>query len=181
MRISDRIDRAARWSLRLSLAIVFIWFGVLKLADLCPLAGFISRSISFLPSPEFLLVLGCWEVAIGICLLYRPFLGIGLWLLLLHLPGTALPLLTIPDECFTHFPYGLTVEGQYVVKNLVLASAGIMLANRYLRCRQLGERRPKAVPSARPARAVAAARATLGRSGRGKPRSNPIPHLQAAT
>src|SRR5262249_1065253 len=111
-----------------SLAIIFIWFGALKLADLCLLAPFISRSVPFLPSGEFLYVLGCWEVAIGVCLLVRPLIGLGLWLLLFHLPGTALPFLTIPEECFPPFPFGLTVEGQYIVKNLALASAALVIA-----------------------------------------------------
>jgi uncharacterized membrane protein YkgB len=118
-------------SLRLSLAIIFIWFGALKLVDLCPLASFISRSLPFLCSYGFLTVLGCWEVAIGICLLVPSLVRPGLWLLLFHLPGTALPFLVIPNECFTHFPFGLTLEGQYIVKNLALASAALVIATQH--------------------------------------------------
>ena len=125
------MERAAGFCLRLSLAVIFIWFGALKLAGVCVLADFISRSVPFLPAQAFLPVLGCWEVAIGVCLLVRPLIGVGLWLLLLHLPGTALPFLVIPNECFTQFPFGLTLEGQYVVKNLVLASAALMIAARH--------------------------------------------------
>jgi uncharacterized membrane protein YkgB len=150
MSITRWIDRAGSWGLRLSLAIVFIWFGALKLADLCPLAGFIGRSVPFLPAREFLLLLGCWEIAIGLCLLVRRFRGVGLVLLFLHLPGTTLPLIVIPEECFTTFPYALTVEGQYVIKNLVLASAGIALASRYLHRRQQRLLLRMAQPVARP-------------------------------
>ena len=127
----SRIEQLGGFCLRLSLAIIFIWFGALKLAGLCLLAPFITRSVPFLPAEGFLFVLGCWEVAIGVCLLVRPWIGSGLWLLLFHLPGTALPFVVIPDECFTQFPFGLTLEGQYIIKNLTLGSAALVIAARY--------------------------------------------------
>src|SRR5262245_31542696 len=114
--------------LRLSLAIVFVWFGLLKLFDLCPLGEFICRTLPFLPPAVFLFTLGCWEVAIGLCLLVPRLVRLGLYLLLLHLPGTMLPLLLLPEECFTRFPLGLTLAGQYIVKNLILASAPLVIA-----------------------------------------------------
>jgi uncharacterized membrane protein YphA (DoxX/SURF4 family) len=100
MTIDSRTARAGYLLLRLSLAIIFVWFGTLKLFDLCPLSGFISRSVPFLPANFFLFTLGCWEVAIGVCLLVRPLVRAGLWLLLFHLPGTFLPMLVIPGGVF---------------------------------------------------------------------------------
>ena len=50
-----------------------------------------------------------------------------LLLLFLQMPGTALPLIILPDQVWTVFPYGLTLEGQYIVKNLVLIGAGLVL------------------------------------------------------
>lgn len=79
-------------------------------------------------SPElFVPILGWWEVAIGAFLLFRPLIRISLFLLFLQMPGTLLPLILLPDICFTAFPYGLTLEGQYIIKNLVLISAAIVV------------------------------------------------------
>jgi hypothetical protein len=66
-----------------------------------------------------------------LCLLIRPLVREGLWLLLFHLPGTFLPMLVIPGECFGQIPMTLTLEGQYIVKNIILASAALVIAARY--------------------------------------------------
>lgn len=124
------LERASVHFLRLALAAVYGWFGVMKLFDLCPLADFIGRSVFFVPQGPFLIVLGCWEVAIAVCLLTPRLVRPGLWLVLLHLPGTVLPLIVLPNECFTQFPFGLTLAGQYIVKNLVLAGAALTLLAR---------------------------------------------------
>jgi uncharacterized membrane protein YkgB len=130
MRCTTWIDRAGCTLLRLSLAVIFLWFGLLKLADLCPLAGFVCRSMPLLPPSLLLVLLGCWEAAIGVCLLIRRLVPVALVMLLCHLPATALPFVLLPEECFTHFPHGLTLEGQYIVKNLILASAVLVLIAR---------------------------------------------------
>jgi hypothetical protein len=38
-----------------------------------------------------------------------------------------LPLFILPEACFTDFPFGLTTEGQYIIKNLVLISAALVI------------------------------------------------------
>jgi hypothetical protein len=45
------------------------------------------------------------------------------------MPGTALPLLILPKVCYTVFPFGLTLEGQYIVKNLALITAAVVLGS----------------------------------------------------
>ena len=55
------------------------------------------------------------------------FMRTTLLLLFLQMPGTALPLVLLPEVVWTAFPYGLTLEGQYIVKNLVLIGAGLVL------------------------------------------------------
>ena len=130
MRSTTWIDSVGCTLLRLSLAVIFLWFGLLKLADLCPLAGFVCRSMPLLPPSLFLVLLGCWEATIGACLLSRRLVPVALVMLLCHLPATALPLVLLPEECFTRFPYGLTLEGQYIMKNLILVSAVLVLIAR---------------------------------------------------
>ncbi len=47
----------------------------------------------------------------------------------LHLAGASSPLVVFPRRCFTR-PWRPTLEGQYIVKNVVLAAAGLELAAR---------------------------------------------------
>ncbi len=72
-------------------------------------------------------MLGVWEVLIGVCLLFRPTIRIALALLFLQMPGTMLPLVILPEVTFTSVPFGLTLEGQYIVKNLALVSAALVV------------------------------------------------------
>ena len=57
----------------------------------------------------------------------RPLIRISIFLLFLQMPGTFLPLVLLPEVCFTDFPYGLTLEGQYIVKNLIIISSALVI------------------------------------------------------
>jgi len=113
--------------LRYSLAIIFIWFGLLKPLGMSPAADLVANTVYWLSPDVFLPILGWWEVAIGVGLLFRPLVRMALFLLFLQLPGTALPLLLLPDVCFSKFPIGLTLKGQYIIKNLTIISAAIVI------------------------------------------------------
>lgn len=78
-------------------------------------------------SDVFIPVLAAWETLIGLGLITGKYMRITLLLLFLQMPGTALPLVLLPDVVWTKFPYGLTMEGQYIIKNLVLIGAGLVL------------------------------------------------------
>ena len=120
----DSIDRGIEsWMyrhgvvlLQVSLAAVFIWFGLLKPLGVSPAAQLIERTVYWFPPENFVPVLGWWEAAIGVCLLFRPLIRVSLFLLFLQMPGTLLPLILLPEVCFTAFPYGLTLEGQYIIR-----------------------------------------------------------------
>ncbi|XVH32275.1 hypothetical protein ACNS7O_03575 [Haloferacaceae archaeon DSL9] len=137
-RVSERLDDADRTVastmrtyglplLRISLGIVFIWFGILKPLGMSPAADLVARTVYVVPPEWFVPILGWWEVAIGICLLYRPLIRVGLLLLFVQMPGTFLPLILLPEVTFTAFPYAPTVEGQYIIKNLVLIGAALVV------------------------------------------------------
>ncbi len=130
IRISEGMDRYCQPLMRYSIALIFIWFGVLKPLGISPEAELIKRTVYWVSPQIFLPVLGWWEVTIGLCLLYRPLIRIALLLLLLQLPGTMLPLILLPEICFTHPPFGLSLEGQYIVKNLFLVSAAFMIGGK---------------------------------------------------
>lgn len=115
-------------TLRWALGIVFIWFGALKLVPgLSPAEELVKNTVFFLDPDVFFPILGVWEVLIGLFLLIRPMLRVAILLLFLQMPGTFLPLVVLPEVVFTVFPFGLTMEGQYIVKNIVLIAAALVV------------------------------------------------------
>ena len=132
-RITGFMARHGLTFLRLSVGIVFLWFGVLKLfPGLSPAADLAARTIEQLtfgvvgPAVSVPL-LGVWEAVIGLGLLTGIALRATLLLLFLQMAGTMLPLLFFPAEVFTIFPYAPTLEGQYIIKNVVLISAAVVI------------------------------------------------------
>jgi uncharacterized membrane protein YkgB len=135
--VFDRIDqRITTWMarnglfiLRMGLGVIFLWFGALKLfPGLSPAEDLVRKTTYFVDPDWFIPVLALWEMGIGIGLIIGGrLMRLTLLLLFLQMPGTALPLVVLPEAVWTHFPYGLTLEGQYIIKNLVLIGAGIVL------------------------------------------------------
>ena len=137
----EQIDvRITRWMglsgvrfLRISLGIIFFWFGMLKYFEgLSPAEALATQTIDMLTfgviGPNTVRYgLATWEVLIGIGLIFKIFLRETLLLMFLQMIGTLTPIFLLPDQVFTHFPYGLTLEGQYIIKNLVVISSGIVI------------------------------------------------------
>lgn len=111
--------------LRYSLAVIFFWFGILKPLGLSPAETMVANTVFWFSPDWFVPLLGWWEVAIGVLMLFRSTVKYALILLFLQIPGTFLPLIILPEITFTEFPYGLTLEGQYIIKNLTLIAAAI--------------------------------------------------------
>jgi len=118
---------------RVALGIVFLWFGILKyVPEWSPASDLASRTVATLTGgrvpPAFALpFLATWEVLIGLGLLTGTFLRITLLLLFLQMLGTLMPLVLFPSETFTRLPYAPTLEGQYILKNMVLVAAAIVV------------------------------------------------------
>jgi uncharacterized membrane protein YphA (DoxX/SURF4 family) len=119
--------------LRVSLGVVFFWFGVLKFfPGLSPAQDLATRTIQILtfgaiPPDVAILLLATWECVVGLGLVFGLFMRATLLLLLLQMAGTMTPILLFPHEVFTRVPYAPTLEGQYIIKNIVLISAGLVL------------------------------------------------------
>lgn len=128
--IIQTLNRISLPVLRISLGVIFIWFGALKPLGNSPANDVITRTVYWFDPDIFIPILGVWEIAIGLCLLYAPFIRAGLFLLALQMPGTFLPLVLLPEVCFVNFPFDLTLEGQYIIKNLVLIGAAIVVGSR---------------------------------------------------
>jgi uncharacterized membrane protein YkgB len=126
------LERLSLPILRFSLAIIFIWFGALKPFGQSPAVELVTKTVYWFDPQIFIPILGFWEMAIGVCLLFRPLLRVGLFLLAVQMPGTFLPLVLLPEVCFTTFPFDLTLEGQYIVKNLVLIGAGLVVGSKLI-------------------------------------------------
>ena len=133
IRVTSWMARHGVTLARVSLGIVFLWFGVLKFfPGLSPAEGLAARTIEQMSGGRIgpstaLVMLATWEVLIGLGLLTGRFLRITLLLLFLQMPGTLVPLFLFPEDTFTRFPYAPTLEGQYIIKNLVLVSAAIVV------------------------------------------------------
>ena len=119
--------------LRLSVGLVFLWFGCLKFfPGLSPAADLAVRTIHVLsfgavPDRAALIGLAAWECLIGVGLLSGLFLRVTLFLLFVQMLGAVTPLFLFPAEAFTRVPWAPTLEGQYIIKNLVLISAGLVI------------------------------------------------------
>ncbi len=137
----DRIDTALTgWMarngirlLRLSLGVVFLWFGFLKffpgLSPAQTLAGNTISTLSFgLLAPEpAVSILAAWECLVGVGLITGYLLRVTLFLFWLQMLGTVTPLFLFPEQCFTVAPIAPTLEGQYIIKNLILVTAGLVI------------------------------------------------------
>jgi uncharacterized membrane protein YkgB len=136
----DRLDRAVsgfmrRWgvpALRLSLGVVFIWFGLLKPLGISAAEPLVLATVRWLPvgDPEvWVALIGWWEVAIGVGFLVPGAARIAIALLALQMVGTLLPLVLLPEVTFQpgRVPYAPTLEGQYIIKNLLIISAALVV------------------------------------------------------
>ena len=120
-------------TLRMGLGLVFLWFGVLKFfPGLSPAEDLAARTIQTLSGGAIgpgtsLPVLATWESLIGLGLLTGRFLRATLLLLAVQMAGTITPLFLFPAETFTVFPIAPTLEGQYIIKNVVLIGAAMAI------------------------------------------------------
>jgi uncharacterized membrane protein YphA (DoxX/SURF4 family) len=129
-RLHGLLRRAVPLLLRGSLGLTFTWFGALKLAGQPTLPAALIAAITPMIDPHVSVPLvGAFEVALGAGLLVGRFLPVVLAGVALHLSGTFLVLVLRPDVAFVDGnPLLLSVEGEYVVKNLVLLAATAALA-----------------------------------------------------
>jgi uncharacterized membrane protein YkgB len=125
------LDRIGVPLLRISLGVVFLWFGLLKIFEVSPVAGLVAKTIYWFDPDVAVPALGALEVFVGLCLVAGRLMRIALPLLVLQMAGTFLVLVLLPGVAFREGnPLLLTVEGEFVVKNLVLLSAALVIGSR---------------------------------------------------
>ena len=119
-------------ALRISLAVIFVWFGALKPLGISAAQPLVERTVDWMPllSPEqWVSVIGWWEIVIGVSFLFRKTTRLAIGLLALQMAGTFMPLVVLPDVTFQpgRVPYAPTIEGQYIIKNLLIISAALVV------------------------------------------------------
>jgi len=132
--IINTFKRYGTTTLRISLGVVFLWFGFLKFfPNVSPAETLATRTIDVLtyglivPSVS-IKILALWESLIGLGMLTNKFQRVTLLLLWSQMVGAWSPLVIFPSEMFIMFPFVLTLEGQYIVKNLVIIAGSFVLA-----------------------------------------------------
>lgn len=116
---------------RLGLFIVFFWFGVLKVFDLSPASPLVQKlfekTIPFMNFGTFLVLFGLFECLIGVLFLIKGAERVVLPLLLIHLVTTVGPLVLLPEATWTS-AFVPTLEGQYIIKNVLIIALAIGIA-----------------------------------------------------
>jgi len=119
--------------LRISMGIVFFWFGFQKYFPGVSVAEDIAtRTIDVLTfgivqAPYSMPILATWETIIGLGFIFGKYLRFIVPLLFAQMAGTIFPLFVFPAETFHLVPFVPTLEGQYILKNIVFISAAMVI------------------------------------------------------
>ena len=118
--------------LRVSIGLIFVWFGVLKFwpnlsaADQLATDTIDRLSLGIINGDVARLLLALLETTIGIGLVTGKFMRLTLLMLVGQMLGTVTPLFLFPDLTWSD-PFVPTLEGQYILKNIVLVSAALTI------------------------------------------------------
>lgn len=127
------VSRRSLVFLRVSIGVIYIWFGALKFfhgyspAEDLAISTINKLTFNLIPQPVNIILLAVWECALGILLVSGQWLRPVLVFLFLHLACTFAPLLLFPNISFKFPPYGFTLVGQYIMKNLIIICAAAII------------------------------------------------------
>lgn len=131
-RIAAFMQRWGIIALRVSLGIIFIWFGILKTMGISPAEPLVKATVGWMPffsTDGWVIIIGWWEVIIGVSFLFQKTIRLAIALLAMQMVGTFMPLVILTEVTFQagHIPYAPTMEGQYIIKNLLIISAALVV------------------------------------------------------
>ena len=122
---------------RIPLFIIFFRFGFLKIINLSPAQNLVLDSVYWMPflsAESWVIVIGYWEVLIAIFFMFKRTTFIAMLFLLLQMSGTFLPLIILPEVTFQKSnPLLPTLEGQYIIKNIIIFTAAIIIGGSRLK------------------------------------------------
>lgn len=125
--------------LRISIGIIYLWFGILKFFyGLSPAELVASQTIhrltfGLIPDHAAIQCLAVWECALGVLLICCKWMKAVLIMMFIHMAATFTPFLFFPHQTFMHLPYDFTLLGQYIMKNIIIISSGIVLWQHYIK------------------------------------------------
>lgn len=118
---------------RLAIFVVYFWFGALKLLGVSPAGPLVQElfdvAIISIPFPAFYMAFAIFEMIIGLAFLVRGWERVAIFLLMAHLATAALPLIVLPHITWQGFLVP-TIEGQYIIKNILIAALAIVIGSR---------------------------------------------------
>jgi len=133
-------DRIISWMaihaivmLRISVGIIFFWFGFQKFFPGVSIAEDIATrtidvlSFGIVQAPYSMPILAAWETIIGLGFITGKFLRFIIPLLFAQMAGTVFPLWVFPEETFHLAPFVPSLEGQYILKNIVFITAAMVI------------------------------------------------------
>ena len=119
--------------LRISIGIIYVWFGALKFfqgyspAEDLAIQTINRLTFNLVPQPANIILLATWEVAVGMLLILGIWVKQALIALVIHMICTFTPLFFFPSISFQFAPYGFTLVGQYIMKNIIILSAALVI------------------------------------------------------
>ncbi len=117
---------------RIALAVVFFWFGILKVVGESPasplVASLLEKTLPFITADQFIFWLGIYEMIVGLAFLIPHCERFAIFLLLPHLVTTTMPLILLKPITWQS-PFIPTLEGQYIIKNLLIIATAIGIAS----------------------------------------------------
>ena len=123
--------------LRIPIFIIFFWFGFLKILDLSPAQQLVKDTVFWMPllsAENWTYIIGLWEILIAVCFLFKNTTIIAMILLFIQMSGTFLPLIILPEVTFQDSnPLIPTLEGQYIIKNIIIITAALIIGRVYLK------------------------------------------------
>tara|TARA_B100001115_G_C15798468_1_gene394563 strand:+ start:645 stop:1073 length:429 start_codon:yes stop_codon:yes gene_type:complete len=124
---------------RIPLFIIFFWFGFLKIINLSPAQQLVMDTVYWMPfldASVWAIIIGYWEVLIAIFFLFKKTTLFAMILLIIQMTGTFLPLVILPEITFQNSnPFLPTLEGQYIIKNIIIITAALIIGRTNLKVR----------------------------------------------
>ncbi len=118
---------------RISLFIVFFWFGILKVFGLSPanklVEELLEKTLYFISFDQFIIFFGIFEMIIGLSFLIPKLTRISIAMLMFHMITTFMPLVLIPNMAWRGI-FVPTLEGQYIIKNLLIIAVSFDIVSK---------------------------------------------------
>lgn len=115
--------------LSISIGLVYLWFGILKFfPEYSPAEDLAKNTIGlltfeYIPTQISIVLLAIWETLVGVLLISNLFRKVAVKLALVQMLCTFLPFIFFTKDAFAIAPFGFTLLGQYIFKNVIIIAA----------------------------------------------------------